>query len=86
MITTCARKHHRGSGEVNKERIAVNTFLYAFPYWPGCIIFPLFLSMLHTVDKACPAKVISCQAPSWVTGWEADSRILQADTKAEDNF
>lgn len=51
-------------------------------------VYNLSIIPLHvadTVDKACPEKGIACQDPSWVAGWEAD-RILQTDTKAQDNF
>lgn len=70
MITTCTRKHHGGSGEVNKERIAVNTFLYAFPYRSRCIILPSFLSMLQALwIKLVQQRVLLARLlPGWLSG------------------
>lgn len=69
---------------MNKERICVNTYLYALPQDQAYNLSIIPLHVADTVDKACPAKGIACQDPSWVARWEADTRILQTDTK--DNF
>lgn len=68
LITICDHKHHGGSGEVNKERIFVNSFLYVLLYRYRCIIFPSFFSMLQTLNLVQQRVLIARILPGWLSG------------------